>query len=249
MVKNQRLFDTETLTKRQQVFDPVNDKILVINDKTGRFDKQYLLPITGLAEGLFIPLSEKGQPNGVATLGIDGKVPLSQLPSFLGEISQIDDNVVALTSTWSSFKLTQELSTKADVIHALEHIIGGSDVIDGDNLEISYVPTNYVRDNFGTDGLSLQALAAHLKGIDARLSVAGQTFEEYRTLTGLEASSRSLVLSFNISVPTALSLFPATGIRQVYGDDYTVSGNSVVWSGLGLDGVLVAGEKIFLSYK
>lgn len=244
-----RLFDTETLDKRQQVFDPANDKILVINDKTGRFDKQYLLPITGLADGLFIPLAEKAQPNGVATLGIDGKVPLSQLPSFISEVSQIDDNVTALTSTWSSFKITQELSTKADVIHALEHIIGGDDVIDGDNLEISYVPTNYIRDNIGTDGVSLEALAAHLKGIDARLNQVGQTFEEYRTLTGLEGSNRSLVLSFSITVPTSLSLFPKTGIRQVYGDDFTVSGNTVVWTGLGLDGVLTSGDKVFLSYK
>ena len=32
---------------------------------------------------LFIPLREKAQPNGVATLDENGKVPRKQLPDFL----------------------------------------------------------------------------------------------------------------------------------------------------------------------
>lgn len=35
-----------------------------------------------------IPASEKGQPNGVATLGSDGKVPSSQLPSFVDDVQE-----------------------------------------------------------------------------------------------------------------------------------------------------------------
>lgn len=35
-----------------------------------------------------IPSTEKGQPNGVATLGSDGKVPSSQLPSFVDDVAE-----------------------------------------------------------------------------------------------------------------------------------------------------------------
>ena len=35
-----------------------------------------------------IPATEKGQPNGVATLGSDGKVPSSQLPSFVDDAQE-----------------------------------------------------------------------------------------------------------------------------------------------------------------
>lgn len=35
-----------------------------------------------------VPASEKGQPNGVATLGRDGKVPSSQLPSFVDDVQE-----------------------------------------------------------------------------------------------------------------------------------------------------------------
>ncbi len=44
-----------------------------------------------------IPLSEKGISNGVATLGIDGKIPVSQLPS-----STISNNMVYSTSQFST---------------------------------------------------------------------------------------------------------------------------------------------------
>lgn len=36
--------------------------------------------------GNFIPTSEKGQNNGVATLGNDGKVPSTQLPSYVDDV-------------------------------------------------------------------------------------------------------------------------------------------------------------------
>ena len=35
-----------------------------------------------------IPATEKGQPNGVATLGSDGKVPSSQLPAYVDDVAE-----------------------------------------------------------------------------------------------------------------------------------------------------------------
>lgn len=41
---------------------------------------------TNIAQSTFIPATEKGANSGVATLGADGKVPASQLPSFVDDV-------------------------------------------------------------------------------------------------------------------------------------------------------------------
>lgn len=49
-----------------------------------------------------IPSSQKGVANGVATLGSDGKVPSSQLPSYVDDVVEayIRSGQTALSSTW-----------------------------------------------------------------------------------------------------------------------------------------------------
>ena len=41
---------------------------------------------TNIAQSTFIPASQKGANSGVATLGADGKVPSSQLPSYVDDV-------------------------------------------------------------------------------------------------------------------------------------------------------------------
>lgn len=49
--------------------------------------------------------------------------------------------------------------------HALTHV-NGVDTIDGDKLDITFVPTNYVRDASPSEADDVTDLSAHLKGID-----------------------------------------------------------------------------------
>lgn len=49
--KNQRLFDTESLEKKDQPFDLTRDRVIVIVERNGRFDKQYTLPLSLLLGG------------------------------------------------------------------------------------------------------------------------------------------------------------------------------------------------------
>lgn len=61
-------------------------------------------------------------------------------------------------------------------LHSVKHIRGGVDEIDGDRLDIDFVPTSYVSTTSGTgisSVTSTQHLAAHLKGIDNALSASG----------------------------------------------------------------------------
>ena len=88
------------------------------------------------------------------------------------------------------------------VAHASSHIRAGSDVIDGDRVQVDYVPTNYTRDSSPTEAGAVTDLTAHLKGIDTRafnmpwgnvfkrvssgsnLSVAINTMTVFPSLTG-----------------------------------------------------------------
>jgi len=46
---------------------------------------------TNITQATFIPATEKGANSGVATLGADGKVPASQLPSFVDDVIELLD--------------------------------------------------------------------------------------------------------------------------------------------------------------
>lgn len=67
---------------------------------------QYITGLTSDAQAQLdskIPASEKGQPNGVATLGADGLVPAAQLPSYVDDV--VEAYIVGetpLASDWLS---------------------------------------------------------------------------------------------------------------------------------------------------
>lgn len=50
--------------------------------------------------------------------------------------------------------------------HAAEHVTGGGDIVDGDILNITFVPSAYTRDLTPSEVTLLIELTAHLKGID-----------------------------------------------------------------------------------
>ena len=51
---------------------------------------QFKNKIQEWAQGLFLTASQKGQPNGVAELDDSGKVPSSQLPSYVDDVLEFD---------------------------------------------------------------------------------------------------------------------------------------------------------------
>ena len=57
------------------------------------------------------------------------------------------------------------------VAHASSHIRAGTDVIDGDQVQIDYVPTRYVRNSAASGAGAVTDLTAHLDGIN---TLAGQ---------------------------------------------------------------------------
>jgi len=61
----------------------------------------------------------------------------------------------------------------APALHAPTHIHLGTDEIDGDRLDIDFVPTTYTRTVVGPFTTSVEELTSHLNGIDLALAAAG----------------------------------------------------------------------------
>ena len=74
----------------------------------------------------------------------------------------------------------------ASATHASTHILGGSDEIDGDQIDIDFTPSNYTPDTSPAEVSDVDHLSAHLKGIDAELgSGAGGGASLSRTWMGI----------------------------------------------------------------
>lgn len=80
-------------------------------------------------------------------------------------------------------------------------------------------------------------------------SVSGVVEIEYRTISVGEAASESLTLSATPVTASKVMLDVIGGTSQEYSVDYTVSGTTLSWSGLGLSGSLTSGDKLRIWYQ
>jgi hypothetical protein len=78
---------------------------------------------------------------------------------------------------------------------------------------------------------------------------AGNTYtSELRTVTAPEATAKSLVLAATPITASGVIMLVASAPNQFYGLDFTVSGTTLTWAGLGLDGILAAGDQLTILY-
>lgn len=90
-----------------------------------------------------------------AVVTIEGELGIE--PS--GEYDTVTERLEAIES--SSSELTD---------HASTHVNGGTDVIFGDRLRVTYVPSNYTRTTAPSEVFNLVELSAHLAGIDNEIA-------------------------------------------------------------------------------
>jgi hypothetical protein len=72
---------------------------------------------------------------------------------------------------------------------------------------------------------------------------------EYRTITLGEETAKAVTLVNLPLMATGVMLSVIGGCDQFYGLDFTVSGSTLSWSGLGLDGLLTNGERVVINYS
>ena len=70
----------------QATFQAAGDYIVALGSSETGHDNLLLADGSNIAQSTFIPASEKAANGGVATLGNDGKVPSSQLPSYVDDV-------------------------------------------------------------------------------------------------------------------------------------------------------------------
>ncbi len=70
----------------QATFQAAGNYIVALGSSETGHDNLLLADGSNIAQSTFIPASEKAANGGVATLGNDGKVPSSQLPSYVDDV-------------------------------------------------------------------------------------------------------------------------------------------------------------------
>lgn len=82
-------------------------------------------------------------------------------------------------------------------------------------------------------------------------SVGGTYNVEKFQLSATDISNKQIVLSQGPSSPSLSRLIILTdnGGEQIYGSDFTVSGTTLTWNGLDLDGLLQENDKIVIVYN
>lgn len=81
-----------------------------------------------------------------------------------------------------------------------------------------------------------------------RYSTAGTQNVETRTITSGESTAKALTLVGTPVTPSQVILDISGAPSQIYSFDYTVSGSTLSWSGLGLDGLLTTGDNVRILY-
>lgn len=112
-------------------------------------------------------LGATADPTGGSLIGVENADYSNFGSSPNATINNVEDalqNLNALISTGVN-----------PAAHASDHISGGTDEIDGDQLDIDWNPTNYTPTTSPTEATSLDHLTAHLAGIDAAINATTDT--------------------------------------------------------------------------
>ena len=103
-------------------------------------------------------------------------------------------------SYWVEVGNTGQITTS----HSNSHINGGGDVIDGDRLQLDYVPTNYTRNSAATGATDARDLTAHLSGLDTKAGTISSGYKLYSRQT----TSTTLTVPYSATPPGSNELFP-----------------------------------------
>lgn len=116
------------------------------------------------------------------------------------------------------------------------------------DTEWSYTAPNVILSVAPTAGQSVFVYYLRSGTTSPAPVISGIWKTEFRTITVGEAAAKQLSLVQTPAAVTEVMLDLIGGGAQFYGDDYSVSGTTLSWSGLGLDGILGSGDKIRIGY-
>jgi hypothetical protein len=108
-------------------------------------------------------------------------------------------------------------------------------------------PPNQVVDTMAGDQTDV-APSVHAVKTYVSNQIAGSNVVEYFELDSSEIAAKAITLSFTPQIPQYVVLDVISGGPQVYLEDFIVTGASLSWDGLALEGILSAGDKFRVVY-
>lgn len=76
----------------------------------------------------------------------------------------------------------------------------------------------------------------------------GKIASELFTLSAVDIAAKKLTLTLTPDLSYTVSVLPREGCPQFLGTDFQVNGKEIIWEGLGLDGLLIAGDVVQVDY-
>jgi hypothetical protein len=73
--------------------------------------------------------------------------------------------------------------------------------------------------------------------------------EAVYTLSGTDITNKYITLSTSPTTANKTRFYVEGGPEQIYGIDFTVSGNELSWNGLTLDGILESGDRVVVTFN
>jgi len=101
-----------------------------------------------------------------------------------------------------------------------------------------------------TDAARTRIRTRDQKIIDTEIKEsASDTYRQHvHTLTSQNITEKKVTLPSTPIDPTEVSCDIDGGVKQLIGDDFTVTGNEFSWNGLGMDGLVEEGEVLIIEY-
>jgi|GEM_PF-4048554 len=94
-----------------------------------------------------------------------------------------------------------------------------------------------------------QGVTCNSSGLALDKSLINELYIENHTITASDVTSKTFTVSQPFADTNQLSLIVMGGPYQRYGTDFTAADStSVGWNGLGLQGTIIEGDKVQVSY-
>ena len=78
---------------------------------------------------------------------------------------------------------------------------------------------------------------------------ADKTVTEIFTLSAGDITAKQITLTNTPTDNSLVRMVVIDGVEQENGADFSVSGTTVSWNGLGLDGILITGDKLIFGFN
>lgn len=191
--------------------------------------------------------ADKGAANGVAELDATGKVPASQLPSYVDDVLEFAD-LASFPGTGETGKLYVALDTN------LVYRWSGSTYVEiSASAALTANDINYTQGDTNdwtvADGSSVKATLDEVGERLVTLEAAPEGYTpayEVIAVSGTDISNGFVTLS-QTPIANSVSLSPKGGLEQEFGVDFTLSGSQLNFAG-DLSTYLAVGDKLLIKY-